>query len=429
MDVVNVKRAKRTKRATIARAIRGDPLLSPRAERGAGAGAAWLSRHSPLSVNGIGAAAGGHGGGHVGLSFSSNDLYRHELVKNFFHSVKKTGLSVLPHPPRPYLSYGEDPLRRLPAAGARNKNKRKRGGVLAKVKKANSVDREVAAAVVEARRFKLWNGTYLFGFLAGFVLQASSFYALGILEAVTTTTTPAVAVTNNDYDNASDVALYDFAEEISCILTAADSDHHYGIAASYGHPADYYESNASDTDHYGVIDDGKEEELSIPAALALVFFSRYWVLFSMLLPPIFYSLLARRRVTNNKSSNNYGKNGKTRKAAMLEALFDCARFQLGIIGGGLVLSSVVGNDLQQIMQSLSAPPSPEQPAWALAARYGARAAIAFAIVHALQSMFVDSVAEAVSSFDDDAGNDCGGNRRSSKAGAVEEEAATGISER
>jgi len=177
---------------------------------------------------GIGGGIYGGGAG-AGLSFSSNDLYKHELVKNFFHSVKKTGRSILPHPPRPYLSYGEDHSDHcIPASGGKSrKNKRKRDGLVAKVKKTKKSDRKKRSSMVatEAQRFKLWNGTYLIGFLLGFVLQASSLYPLGI--------------------------------------------------------------------HVGRSSD--EEELSLSAALAVVFFSRYWTMLSLLLPPILYSLLARRQ--------------------------------------------------------------------------------------------------------------------------------------
>merc|ERR1719321_770980 len=110
----------------------------------------------------------------------------------------------------------------------------------------NDDDESSETSVIDPQPCNLLNGRYLFGFGVGFILQALSLYASGIL---------------------------------------------VGANAS----------NDDDSDSNG-------NELSVSVKVVLVFFSRYWAIVCMLLPPIYYASLARRRTISNKK--NKGKNGR-----------------------------------------------------------------------------------------------------------------------
>jgi len=86
--------------------------------------------------------------------------------------------------------------------------------------------------------------------------------------------------------------------------------------------------------------------------------------------------------------------------------------------------------LTTIITAAAAATNQEQqqpPVWAppLAAvsQYFARAIVAFVIVHALQSMFVDSVCEAISSFDEIADEDNTNHRSSNDTNEEKEDEA------
>lgn len=220
------------------------------------------------------------------------------------------------------------------------------------VNKDDEADDESEASVIEAR-CNLFTGTYFFGFAIGFILQACSLCALSVLG-------------------------------ISALASATDST----------------ATTATTTTSSPIILPA-HKELSVAAVYGLVLFSRYWVFFCMVLPPLFYAFVARRR---NKARKSAGKTDKKKRVedrhasvrVLLGAFLDCARFQFGVLGGTLVLSSGLG------FYSLAV----TTPFCALLAYYGVCVIVSFCILHVLQ-LFVDSVCADVSSveltvrYDDD----------------------------
>ena len=143
-----------------------------------------------------------------------------------------------------------------------------------------------------------------------------------------------------------------------------------------------------------------KDSLSLSAAIALVVFSRYWVMVCMLVPPVFYAFLVRRRNFHRRgivSKNISGKKSRHDSAkTALEALLDSVRFLFGILGGSLVLSS--GHNLYGLATTT--------PALMLAAYYAVCVVISFLILRALQC-FSDVVCKNISTvevtvrYDDD----------------------------
>jgi len=120
----------------------------------------------------------------------------------------------------------------------------------------------------------LVNGTYFCGFLAGVVIQSLSLYAVGIILPASSGETKAAAAA------------------AAHIQTTPDT--------------------------------------SISLVFALYFFTRYWVLVALLLPPFVTSMIQKYRCCRRN----------TTMKGNLESYFECVRFQLGVFFGSLILLSL-----------------------------------------------------------------------------------------
>ena len=79
---------------------------------------------------------------------------------------------------------------------------------------------------------------------------------------------------------------------------------------------------------------------SVPVLFALYFFSRYWVLVALLLPPIVCTMVQKIR-QSTFSRKNKSKKTRDLMKSNLESFFECVRFQLGMFFGSLILLSLV----------------------------------------------------------------------------------------
>jgi len=79
---------------------------------------------------------------------------------------------------------------------------------------------------------------------------------------------------------------------------------------------------------------------SIPFLFALYFFSRYWVLAALLLPPI-VSTMAHKIRKRKLARERKEKKAQDLVKSNLESFFQCIRFQLGMFFGSLILLSLV----------------------------------------------------------------------------------------
>mmetsp|Transcript_10689 Transcript_10689/g.25724 ORF Transcript_10689/g.25724 Transcript_10689/m.25724 type:complete len:224 (-) Transcript_10689:288-959(-) len=77
---------------------------------------------------------------------------------------------------------------------------------------------------------------------------------------------------------------------------------------------------------------------SIPFLFALYFFSRYWILAALLLPPIVFTMGHKSRKLKLARGS---KDKKDLVKSNLESFFQCIRFQLGMFFGSLILLSLV----------------------------------------------------------------------------------------
>jgi amino acid transporter len=137
------------------------------------------------------------------------------------------------------------------------------------------------------------NGTYSIGFLIGLILQACSLYAIAVVTPITS------------------------SSPISSASTGSSGT-----------------SGTSD-----------DNSLGMSVIFALYFFSRYWVLLALLLPPIVCTMSANfhrsskaRRRANIINKKNKSKNATT---SCLETFIECVRFQFGLLFGSLILLSIV----------------------------------------------------------------------------------------
>jgi amino acid transporter len=149
------------------------------------------------------------------------------------------------------------------------------------------IDIDSVTTVIDAR-CNILNGTYLIGFLLGLILQACSLYVVNMVTLV------------NTAGSASSAA-------------SAGSSGNGGMGMS--------------------------------VIFALYFFSRYWALLALLLPPIvctmsekFHRSSKARRRANRINKKNKNKNVTT---SCLETFFECVRFQFGLFFGSLILLSIV----------------------------------------------------------------------------------------
>jgi len=120
------------------------------------------------------------------------------------------------------------------------------------------------------------NVTYAFGFFLGLIVQACSLYAIGVvLPEATGTGERAVAIGHTDRN--------------------------------------------------------------VPLVFALYFFSRYWVLVALLLPPVITTMFQKLRAYKAKKSKLTNATAR----GNMESFFECLRFQLGMFFGSLILLSCV----------------------------------------------------------------------------------------
>lgn len=88
---------------------------------------------------------------------------------------------------------------------------------------------------------------------------------------------------------------------------------------------------------------GEEQKIhgnhSVPTLFALYFFSRYWVLIGLLLPPVITTMIQKYR--QHQLLNKKTKKSHEVMVGKLEGFFQCIRFQLGMFFGSLILLSAV----------------------------------------------------------------------------------------
>ena len=77
---------------------------------------------------------------------------------------------------------------------------------------------------------------------------------------------------------------------------------------------------------------------NVPTFFALYFFSRYWVLIGLLVPPVISTMVQKYRQRQLQSKRTK----KTHEVMKgnLEGFFQCIRFQLGMFFGSLILLSI-----------------------------------------------------------------------------------------
>ena len=201
------------------------------------------------------------------------------------------------------------------------------------------IDIDSEATIIDAR-CNLLNGTYLIGFLLGLILQACSLYAVSVVSGSATTGTTG---------------------------TGAGS------------------SGTSTTSN--------DCSLSVYVKLALYFFSRYWVLLALLLPPVvsimskkFHRSSKARRRANRINMKN--KKNKNVNSSCLETFFECVRFQFGLLFGSLILLSIV--NFYTLAQTA--------PLYMLAAYYGVCVVVSLFALCLLQ-LFVNQVCANISSVE------------------------------
>lgn len=92
--------------------------------------------------------------------------------------------------------------------------------------------------------------------------------------------------------------------------------------------------------HYGISEEAAASgriKPNVPIVFSLYFFSRYWVLMALLLPPVVTTMLQKLRAYRAKKS----KLTSVTIRSNMQSFLECLRFQLGMFFGSLVLMSCV----------------------------------------------------------------------------------------
>jgi len=193
------------------------------------------------------------------------------------------------------------------------------------------VDVDTETTVIDAR-CNLLNRTYLVGFLIGLILQACSLYALYVDDSI-----------NGEAD----------------------------AGASAGDDTSAVAHN-----------------LSVPVVFVFYFFLRYyWVSIALFLPPVVCAI-SRKFSCDCCTKDDHNSKKKNATKSFLETLFACARFQIGLFFGSLVLLSIV--NFYALAKTA--------PLCTLLAYYGVCVAISFFALSFLQ-LFVNQICADVSSVE------------------------------
>lgn len=155
------------------------------------------------------------------------------------------------------------------------------------------------------------NRTYCYGFVLGLIVQACSLYVVDMI-------LPAAIVNGNVNGIVDGEGVTTLTTTVTTIIT-------------------------------------NKHNLSAPAVFTLYFFSRYWVLVALLLPPIVCAMRLKANRRRASASNKIKKNTSTTKeqkhqqklqfkksaAECVRSFFECIRFQFGLFFGSLIMLSVV----------------------------------------------------------------------------------------